>query len=176
MREQIQGWLDKLRQGTLQAADLQAALDQSPRQQLLYLRAGSIGVDSTVTGMALECDGQVHERPQDPADWPCGARKSWIATRRVCRRDCAGMSSGCGVPACARSSRGGHLCAHSRPARLREAPRGVYPGSTSCEIWDTSRYKVPPRDSTSGGMRWYRYLYYCLPLYIGHSEIMMILQ
>ena len=43
MREQIQGWLDKLRQGTLQAADLQAALDQSPRQQLLYLRAGSIG-------------------------------------------------------------------------------------------------------------------------------------
>ena len=57
MREQIRGWLDKLRQGTLQAADLQAALDQSPRQQLLYLRAGSIGVDSTVTGMARECDG-----------------------------------------------------------------------------------------------------------------------
>ena len=118
MREQIQDWLDKLRQSTLQAADLQTALDQSPRQQLLYLRAGSIGVDSTVTGMARECDGQVHERPQDPADWPCGAR----------------------------SSRGGHLCAHSRPAGLRGAPRGVYPGSTSCEIWDTSRYKykVPP--------------------------------
>ena len=107
MREQIQDWLDKLRQSTLQAADLQTALDQSPRQQLLYLRAGYIGVDSTVTGMALECDGQVHERPQDPADWPCGARKSWIATRRVCRRDCAGMGSGCGVPACARSSAGG---------------------------------------------------------------------
>ena len=70
MREQIQDWLDKLRHSTLQAADLQTALDQSPRQQLLYLQAGSIGVDSTVTGMALECDGQVHEGPQDPADWP----------------------------------------------------------------------------------------------------------
>ena len=68
MREQIQDWLDKLRQSTLQAADLQTALDQTPRQQLLYLRSGSIGVDSTVTGMALECDDQVHERPQDPAD------------------------------------------------------------------------------------------------------------
>ncbi|MBN60576.1 MAG: hypothetical protein CME20_04380 [Gemmatimonadetes bacterium] len=70
MREQIQGWLDKLRQGTLQAADLQAALDQSPRQQLLYLQAASTGVDSAVLGMALVCDGQVHEGPQDPADWP----------------------------------------------------------------------------------------------------------
>ena len=70
MREQIRGWLDKLRQGTLQAADLQAALDQSPRQQLLYLQAASTGVDSAVLGMALVCDGQVHEGPQDPADWP----------------------------------------------------------------------------------------------------------
>ena len=70
MREQIQGWLDKLRQGSLQAADLQAALDQSPRQQLLYLQAASTGVDSAVLGMALVCDGQVHEGPQDPADWP----------------------------------------------------------------------------------------------------------
>jgi len=82
MREQIQDWLDKLRHSTLQAADLQTALDQSPRQQLLYLRAGSIGVDSTVTGMALECDDQVHERPQDPADWPyqtvLAAIYSWL--------------------------------------------------------------------------------------------------
>jgi hypothetical protein len=70
MREQIQDWLDKLRQSTLQAADLQTALDQSPRQQLLYLQAASTGVDSAVLGMALVCDGQVHEGPQDPADWP----------------------------------------------------------------------------------------------------------
>ena len=92
MREQIQGWLDKLRQSTLHAADLQTALDQSPRQQLLYLRAGSIGVDSTVTGMALECDDQVHERPQDPADWPSqpvlAAIPLLLLSQLVDRQDC----------------------------------------------------------------------------------------
>ena len=70
MREQIQGWLDKLRQGTLQEADLQAALDQSVHQQLLYLQAASTGVDSAVLGMALVREGQVLEGPEDPADWP----------------------------------------------------------------------------------------------------------
>ena len=100
MREQILDWLDKLRQSTLQAADLQTALDQTPRQQLLYLRAGSIGVDSTVTGMALECDDQVHERPQDPADWPyqtvLAAIYSWL-----CNADyehTGGQCWPCGAP------------------------------------------------------------------------------
>ena len=62
-KQQIQGWLDKLRAGTLVEADLQQALDRlsggtsdgdSPKQQrLLYLNTGNTGVDSQVLGMAL---------------------------------------------------------------------------------------------------------------------------
>ena len=67
-RQQIQGWLDKLRAGTLVEADLQQVLDRlsggtsdadSPKQQrLLYLNTGNTGVDSQVLGMALVENGQ----------------------------------------------------------------------------------------------------------------------
>ena len=79
-KQQIQGWLDKLRAGTLVEADLQQALDRlsdgtsdgdSPKQQrLLYLNTGNTGVDSQVLGMALVEDGQILEGPDDVNDWP----------------------------------------------------------------------------------------------------------
>ena len=78
-RQQIQGWLDKLRAGTLVEADLQQALDHldgtsdgdSPKQQrLLYLNTGNTGVDSQVLGMALVENGEILEGPDDVDQWP----------------------------------------------------------------------------------------------------------
>ena len=79
-RQQIQGWLDKLRAGTLAEADLQQALDHlsngtsdgnSPkRQRLLYLNTGNTGVDSQVLGMSMVENGQILEGPDDVDEWP----------------------------------------------------------------------------------------------------------
>ena len=79
-RQQIQGWLDKLRAGTLVEADLQQALDRlsdgtlagnSPkRQRLLYLNTSSTAVDSQVLGMALVENGEILEGPDDVDEWP----------------------------------------------------------------------------------------------------------
>ena len=78
-KQQIQGWLDKLRTGTLTEADLQQALDRldgtsdddSPKQQrLLYLNTGNTGVDSQVLGMALVENGEILEGPDDVDEWP----------------------------------------------------------------------------------------------------------
>ena len=79
-RQQVQGWLDKLRAGTLVEADLQQALgclsdgtsDGNPpkRQRLLYLNTGNTGVDSQVLGMALAENGQILEGPDDVDEWP----------------------------------------------------------------------------------------------------------
>ena len=79
-KQQIQGWLDKLRAGTLAEADLQQVLDHlsngtsdvdSPKQQrLLYLNTGSTGVDSQVLGMSLVENGQILEGPDDVDEWP----------------------------------------------------------------------------------------------------------
>ena len=79
-KQQIQGWLDKLRAGTLVEADLQQALDRlndgtldgdSPkRQRLLYLNTGNTGVDSQVLGMALVENGEILEGPDDVDQWP----------------------------------------------------------------------------------------------------------
>ena len=79
-KQQIQGWLDKLRAGTLAEADLQQVLDHlsngtsdvdSPkRQRLLYLNTGSTGVDSQVLGMSLVENGQILEGPDDVDEWP----------------------------------------------------------------------------------------------------------
>ena len=79
-KQQIQGWFDKLRAGTLVEADLQQALDRlsdgtsegdSPkRQRLLYLNTGSTGVDSQVLGMSLVENGQILEGPDDVDEWP----------------------------------------------------------------------------------------------------------
>ena len=79
-KQQIQGWLDKLRAGTLVEADLQQALDRlsdgtsdsdpPKRQRLLYLNTGNTGVDSQVLGMALVEDGQILEGPDDVDEWP----------------------------------------------------------------------------------------------------------
>ena len=78
-KQQIQGWLDKLRAGTLVEADLQQVLDRldgtsdddSPRQQrLLYLNTGNTGVDSQVLGMALVENGEILEGPDDVDEWP----------------------------------------------------------------------------------------------------------
>ena len=79
-KQQIQGWLDKLRAGTLVEADLQQALDRlndgtldgdSPkRQRLLYLNTGNTGVDSQVLGMALVENGEILEGPDNVDQWP----------------------------------------------------------------------------------------------------------
>ena len=79
-KQQIQGWLDKLRAGRLVEADLQQALDRlsdgtsdgdSPkRQRLLYLNTGSTGADSQVLGMSLVENGQILEGPDDVDEWP----------------------------------------------------------------------------------------------------------
>ena len=79
-KQQIQGWLDKLRAGTLVEADLQQALDRlsdgtsdgaPPRhQRLLYLNTGNTGVDSQVLGMSLVENGQILEGPDDVDEWP----------------------------------------------------------------------------------------------------------
>ena len=83
-KQQIQGWLDKLRAGTLVEADLQQALDRlndrasdsdSPkRQRLLYLNTGNTGVDSQVLGMALVENGEILEGPDDVDQWPLQLR------------------------------------------------------------------------------------------------------
>ena len=78
-KHQIQGWLDKLRAGTLVEADLQQVLDRLdetsdddlPKQQrLLYLNTGNTGVDSQVLGMALVENGEILEGPDDVDEWP----------------------------------------------------------------------------------------------------------
>ena len=79
-KQQIQGWLDKLRAGTLVEADLQQALDRlsdgtsdgapPKRQRLLYLNTGSTGVDSQILGMSLVENGQILEGPDDVDEWP----------------------------------------------------------------------------------------------------------
>ncbi len=78
--QQIQGWLDKLRAGTLAEVDLQQALerlsdgtsdgDPSRHQRLLYLNTGNTGVDSQVLGMSLVENGQILEGPDDVDEWP----------------------------------------------------------------------------------------------------------
>ena len=79
-KQQIQGWLDKLRAGTLAEVDLQQALerlsdgtsdgDPSRHQRLLYLNTGNTGVDSQVLGMSLVENGQILEGPDDVDEWP----------------------------------------------------------------------------------------------------------
>ena len=79
-KQQIQGWLDKLRAGTLAEVDLQQALERlsdgtsdgdPPRhQRLLYLNTGNTGVDSQVLGMSLVENGQILEGPDDVDEWP----------------------------------------------------------------------------------------------------------
>ena len=78
-KHQIQGWLDKLRAGTLVEADLQQVLDRLdetsdgdlPKQQrLLYLNTGNTSVDSQVLGMALVENGEILEGPDDVDEWP----------------------------------------------------------------------------------------------------------
>ena len=74
--DQIRQWRDKLTAGTLGAADFDLALEERAannsrsRQKLLYLQAQSTAVDSGVIGMSIVEDGQVHEGPDDPAQWP----------------------------------------------------------------------------------------------------------
>ena len=79
-KQEIRGWLEKLRSGTLLEIDLEQALDrlndqdneglQPRRQRLLYLQTRTTGVDSDVLGMAVVEEGQVVEGPDDPAEWP----------------------------------------------------------------------------------------------------------
>ena len=70
-------WIEKLKQGSLVAADLECALQrlkqgggQTPVQRLLYLQTNTTDLESPVLGMATVEDGVVNEGADDPDAWP----------------------------------------------------------------------------------------------------------
>ena len=74
---QVAQWLEKLRQGSLAAADLERALQRLKQgggkaavQRLLYLQTNTTDLESPVLGMSTVEDGIVYDGPDDPHDWP----------------------------------------------------------------------------------------------------------
>lgn len=73
IRERVEQCLEELAQGGVKEASLRAildALDEPPRQQLLFLRVGGLTVSSEVVGMLMLENGEIDEGPLDPDDWP----------------------------------------------------------------------------------------------------------
>jgi hypothetical protein len=77
-KAQVCQWLDQLRAGTLEEADLQRALDKLESessngikpQRLLYLQTSTTSTSAEVIGMSMVENGQVHEGPDDVDEWP----------------------------------------------------------------------------------------------------------
>jgi hypothetical protein len=74
---QITQWIEKLKKGELTEADLQQALDRakedtnsSTNQRILYLQTHTTDIEGPVIGMSIVEEGEVHEGPADPDDWP----------------------------------------------------------------------------------------------------------
>ena len=74
---QVAQWLEKLRQGSLTAADLEQALERlkqekgsSSVQRLLFLQTNTTDLESPVLGMSIVDDGKVYDGPDNPDDWP----------------------------------------------------------------------------------------------------------
>ncbi len=73
IRERVEHCLDELAQGGVRKASLRAildALDEPPRQQLLFLRVSGLTVSSEVVGMLTLENGEIDEGPLEPEDWP----------------------------------------------------------------------------------------------------------
>ncbi len=73
LRQQLEGCLEKFRQGVLSEADLLEALSlagPAALQDLLYLQVSNTGLGSQVIGIAMVSGGTVRALPADPAQWP----------------------------------------------------------------------------------------------------------
>lgn len=76
IRQQVERCLEEFSQGKLTAASLRSILqaleqsDQSPLQQLLFLRANGCTINSDVVSMMIMENGQITEGPADPEAWP----------------------------------------------------------------------------------------------------------
>ena len=72
--QQLEQCIDELKEGTLTEERLHQAFGMAPasapRQDLLYLQAVSVGVDSQVLGMRVLIDGKFDDGPDEPEDWP----------------------------------------------------------------------------------------------------------
>jgi len=71
----IEGCVEKLRAGTLTEDDLRATLNSlvsscDGGHDLLYLQADSMAIGAGVLGMFTVENGEIHEGPPDPGDWP----------------------------------------------------------------------------------------------------------
>ena len=74
-RRLLERCIADLRDGRLTESRLTEALEalngaRPKRQDLLYLQTGRSSVDSDVLGMLLVQDGELHEGPRDPDEWP----------------------------------------------------------------------------------------------------------
>lgn len=75
LSRQIERCIEKLRRGALTEEDLrrvQVEIESMtrPRQDLLYLQAGSTSPGSSVQGMMLVRNGEIVPCPDDPNEWP----------------------------------------------------------------------------------------------------------
>jgi hypothetical protein len=75
INQQIEACIERLKRGELTERDLRRIIDaieptSRPRQDLLYLQAGSTSVGAPVLGMALVRNGEIVEPPDDPKEWP----------------------------------------------------------------------------------------------------------
>ena len=71
----IESCLEEFRRGTLTEEQLRRTLSQLPgggtrRQELLYLQTPGTSLGSAVHGMSIVRDGEIHEGPPNPEDWP----------------------------------------------------------------------------------------------------------
>ena len=86
---QVAQWLEKLKQGSLVAADLECALQclkqgggQTPVQRLLYLQTNTTDLESPVLGMTTVEDGVVkYYGGQGPWGYKPEEVEEWLAQR-----------------------------------------------------------------------------------------------
>ena len=73
IRVLVERCLEDLTQGGVKEISLRGildALDERPRQQLLFLRVNGVTINTEVVGMLMLENGETHEGPLDPEDWP----------------------------------------------------------------------------------------------------------
>lgn len=75
-KETIETLVAELQQGTLTETSLRegvadiVGVDNPKQQDILYLQAVTTSPGAAVVGMLLVEDGELHEGPPDPEDWP----------------------------------------------------------------------------------------------------------
>ena len=72
VKQEIEGCIDSLKQGTLTEQDLLKVSEIAPprRQDVLFLQADSSSPVAQVVGMRIIEDGELSDGPADPGDWP----------------------------------------------------------------------------------------------------------